>query len=194
MVTTALLTLYAHIIIAFIIESSDLTFQSTSSKPPTASTSTTPISTSTLVNPCNGICAQNTNPLQIDKDGSVFSFGGSFFEGEIPAPSELRKRDLIQPVEALKGAVNVLQLPVKADDATAEPTEGEDSYVIKGTSGAEREPKAQLMYLQQDGQLKLTYRVETDVLSNWLLTYVDASTKEEVHAVVDWAADASYQV
>ena len=189
-----MLTLYAHIIIAFIIESSDLTFQSTSSKPPTASTSTTPISTSTLVNPCNGFCAQNTNPLQIDKDGSVFSFGGSFFEGEIPAPSELRKRDLIQPVEALKGAVNVLQLPVKADDATAEPTEGEDSYVIKGTSGAEREPKAQLMYLQQDGQLKLTYRVETDVLSNWLLTYVDASTKEEVHAVVDWAADASYQV
>jgi extracellular elastinolytic metalloproteinase len=101
---------------------------------------------------------------------------------------------LIQPVEALKGAVSVLQLPVKADDATAEPAEGEDSYVIKGTSGAEREPKAQLMYLQQDGQLKLTYRVETDVLSNWLLTYVDANTKEEVHAVVDWAADASYSV
>lgn len=50
------------------------------------------------------------------------------------------------------------------------------------------------MYLQQDGQLKLTYRVETDILSNWLLTYVDANTKEEVHAVVDWAADASYSV
>jgi extracellular elastinolytic metalloproteinase len=153
-----------------------------------------PISTLTLVNQRKGFDAHDTNTLQIDKDGSVFSYGGSFFEGEIPAPSELRKRDLIQPVEALQGAVSVLQLPVKADAATAEPTEGDDSYVIKGTSGAEKDPKAQLMYLQQDGQLKLTYRVETDILSNWLLTYVDANTKEEVHAVVDWAADASYSV
>lgn len=132
--------------------------------------------------------------MQVDKDGSIFSFGGSFYEGEIPAPSELRKRDLIQPVEALKGAVSVLQLPVEADAATAEPAEGEDSYVIKGTSGAEKDPKAQLMYLQSDGQLKLTFRVETDILSNWLLTYVDANKNDEVHAVVDWSADASYQV
>lgn len=101
---------------------------------------------------------------------------------------------MIQPVDALKAAANVLQLPVKADAATAEPAEGEDSYVLKGTSGAEKDPKAQLMYLQQDGQLKLTFRVETDILSNWLLSYVDATTGEDVHAVVDWSADASYQV
>jgi extracellular elastinolytic metalloproteinase len=132
--------------------------------------------------------------LQVDKDGSIFSFGNSFYEGEIPTPSELRKRDLIQPVEALQGAVAALQLPVKADAATAVPAEGDDSYVFKGTSGAQKDPKAQLMYLQQDGQLKLTFRVETDILSNWLLSYVDASTKEEIHAVVDWSADASYQV
>lgn len=123
------------------------------------------------------------NNVQVDKDGNIFSFGGSFYEGEIPAPSELRKRDLIDPVEALKGAVNTLQLPVEADKATAEPTDVEDSYVLKGTSGAEKDPKAQLMYIQQDGQLKLTFRVETDILSNWLLSYVDASNKD-VHAVV----------
>lgn len=123
------------------------------------------------------------NNMQVDKDGNIFSFGGSFYEGEIPAPSELRKRDLIDPVEALKGAVNTLQLPVEADKATAEPTDVEDSYVLKGTSGAEKDPKAQLMYIQQDGQLKLTFRVETDILSNWLLSYVDASNKD-VHAVV----------
>jgi extracellular elastinolytic metalloproteinase len=134
-----------------------------------------------------------TNSVQVDKDGNIFSFGGSFYEGEIPAPSELRKRDLIDPVEALKGAVNTLQLPVEAEEATAEPTDVEDSYVLRGTSGAEKDPKAQLMYIQQDGQLKLTFRVETDILSNWLLSYVDANTKD-VHAVVDWSADASYSV
>jgi extracellular elastinolytic metalloproteinase len=133
------------------------------------------------------------NNWQVDKDGNIFSFGGSFYEGEIPAPSELRKRDLIDPVEALKGAASALQLPVKADEATAEPTDVEDSYVLRGTSGAEKDPKAQLMYIQQDGQLKLTFRVETDILSNWLLSYVDANTKD-VHAVVDWSADASYSV
>jgi extracellular elastinolytic metalloproteinase len=146
----------------------------------------------TLVNSLQFLNGLDANRPQVAKDGSIFSFGGSFYEGEIP--SELRKRDLIQPVEALKSAVTVLQLPVEADKATAEPAEGDDSYILKGTSGAEKDPKAQLMYLQQDGQLKLTFRVETDILSNWLLTYVDAATKDEVHAVVDWAADASYQV
>jgi extracellular elastinolytic metalloproteinase len=100
---------------------------------------------------------------------------------------------LIDPVEALKGAASVLQLPVEAEDATAEPTDVEDSYVLRGTTGAQKDPKAQLMYIQQDGQLKLTFRVETDILSNWLLSYVDADTKD-IHAVVDWSADASYQV
>jgi hypothetical protein len=194
LVLTVLLTLYALFTVAPRIDTNDLTFTSTSSRPPTDWTSTTPISTLTLVNSSQRFGERSTDRSQIDKDGSVFSFGGSVYEGEIPAPSELRKRDLIQPVEALQGAIAVLQLPVEADAATAEPAEADDSYVIKGTSGAEKDPKAQLMYLQQDGQLRLTFRVETDILSNWLLTYVDASTKEEVHAVVDWSADASYQV
>lgn len=40
----------------------------------------------------------------------------------------------------------------------------------------------------------LTWRVEIDILSNWLLSYVDANSNEEVHGVVDYAADSSYQV
>lgn len=102
---------------------------------------------------------------------------------------------MIEPVEALKAASNVLQLSVEADSASAEPTEGDEAYVIKGTSGAVRDPKAQLMYLQTpEGQLLLTWRIETDIASNWLLTYVDAKSDEDVHAVVDWSADASYSV
>lgn len=141
------------------------------------------------------ITQADANILQVDKDGEIFSFGGSFYEGTIPELSTLRKRDVIEPVEALQTASNVLQLPVEADSASAEPVEGEESYVIKGTSGALKDPKAQLMYLQTpEGQLILTWRVETDISSNWLLTYVDANSKEEVHGVVDWAADASYSV
>jgi extracellular elastinolytic metalloproteinase len=50
------------------------------------------------------------------------------------------------------------------------------------------------VYLIKDGKLVLTWRVETDIMSNWLLTYVDAATNEEIHGVVDYSADATYQV
>lgn len=132
---------------------------------------------------------------QVDKDGSIFSYGSSFYDGEIPDASQLTKREVAEPVAALKGATDILQLPIDADAATAESVDSDKAYVLKGTSGAVKDPEARLVYFQtaSDG-LKLTWRVETDILSNWLLTYVDATTNDQVHAVVDYSADASYQV
>ena len=113
----------------------------------------------------------------------------------IPEATQLTKREVAEPVDALKGATSMLQLPIEADAATAESTDGDKAFVFKGTSGAVKDPEARLVYFQTaaDG-LKLTWRVETDILSNWLLTYVDATTNDQVHAVVDYSADASYQV
>jgi extracellular elastinolytic metalloproteinase len=46
-----------------------------------------------------------------------------------------------------------------------------------------------------DGELALTWRVETDIVDNWLLTYVDAKANSEIHGVVDYVADlATYKV
>ena len=96
---------------------------------------------------------------------------------------------------ALEGATNVLQLPVTAEGVTAEATDGQETYTLKGTSGAVKDPEARLVYFQKpDNTITLTWRVETDIMSNWLLTYVDAASKEQVHGVVDYSADASYQV
>lgn len=98
-------------------------------------------------------------------------------------------------MDALKAATDILQLPVKAEQASAETAEGKESFTLKGTSGAVKDPQAKLMYLvKADGTLALTWRVETDILSNWLLTYVDAASNAEVHGVVDYSADAVYQV
>lgn len=89
----------------------------------------------------------------------------------------------------------MLQLPVAAGQATSQPKEGKETFTIKNTSGAVKEPEARLVYLQTaEGSLALTWRVETDILSNWLLTYVDAKSGEQVHAVVDYSADATYEV
>ena len=144
---------------------------------------------------------QTANDLDIDnadfnvnigRDGEVFSFGNSFYKGD--APSALRKRDAVEPVNALKTAVNTLQLPVNADKATAE-SKGDDAFTFKETSGAVSEPSARLVYVQTaQGNLALAWRIETDVNTNWLLTYVDAENGEQIHHVVDYAADATYEV
>lgn len=108
----------------------------------------------------------------------------------------MRKRDFSDPTNALKGAVNILGLPVQADGATAVAQEGTEKYTLKGTTGAVSDPKAHLVYLVKgDGTLALTWRVETDVMDNWLLTYIDAKTNEEIHGVVDYVSDfATLQV
>lgn len=125
----------------------------------------------------------------------VFSFGNSFYEGDIPAAPSTSKRDRVEPAEALKAAVSVLSLPIVADSAVSEPKDGKDVFAIKQTTGAVSEPEARLVYVQTtEGKLALAWRVETDIMSNWLLTYVDAATGSQVHAVVDYSADASYQV
>ena len=123
---------------------------------------------------------------QIGRDGSVFSYGNSFYEGDVPAPSDLSKRDQVDPADALKGAVNALQLPVTAEKAKAQPKAGKEVFAIKNTKGAVKEPEARLVYLQTaEKKLVLTWRVETDILDNWLLSYVDAKNGEDVHAVVE---------
>jgi extracellular elastinolytic metalloproteinase len=115
--------------------------------------------------------------------------------GDIASAPDLKKRDEVDPADALKGAVNVLQLPVQADQATAEPKGGKGTYAIKNTRGAIQEPEAQLVYIHtSEGELALTWKVETDIWTNWLLSYVDAHDPEKVHAVVDYSAAATYEV
>lgn len=105
------------------------------------------------------------------------------------------KRAFSDPVKALKGAVKALNLPVKSDNAKAKTAAGKEAFEFMGTTGALSAPKANLVYLQkEDGSLALTWKVETDVGDNWLLTYVDAHNSETVHNVVDYVASAEYKV
>lgn len=133
---------------------------------------------------------------QIGKDGEVFSFGNSFYAGEIPEEKPLTKRDFEDPVSALQSTAEILDLPVKAAEASAEAKDETETYTLTGTTGAVSDPIAKLVYLvQQDGSLVLTWRVETDIMDNWLLTYIDAKTGQDIHGVVDYVADlASYNV
>ncbi|KAI0191948.1 fungalysin metallopeptidase [Xylaria flabelliformis] len=132
--------------------------------------------------------------VNIRPDGTVFSYGNSFFQGKIPAENPLQKREFSEPTQALEQATSVLDIPVTGQ-ATAVATEDAKTFTLKGTSGAQKDPEARMVYfVKSDGELALTWRVETDVLDNWLLSYVDANTNEEIHGVVDWVQDAKLRV
>ncbi|KAK2749929.1 Extracellular metalloproteinase 9 [Myotisia sp. PD_48] len=133
--------------------------------------------------------------VNIDEDGKVFSYGNSFYTGKIPKSNPLLKRDFSDPVAALKGASESLNLQVTSKNAKATPAKEAESFVIKGTSGALSDPKAVLMYfIKGDGRLALTWRVETDIGDNWLLSFVDAKDNKNIHGVVDYVASAEFQV
>lgn len=109
--------------------------------------------------------------------------------------SPLKKRDHIDAVAALSGVSSTLALPISAAGAVAVPQESTEHYVIEGSSGAHSDPKAQLVYFQnEDSTLSLAWRVETDIVDNWLQTYVDAKSGKEVFGVVDFVSDAAYNV
>ncbi|GAW13838.1 hypothetical protein ANO14919_032280 [Xylariales sp. No.14919] len=143
----------------------------------------------------NGLDIDNADfNVNIAPDGTIFSYGNSFFQGSVPAESPLHKRGSSEAPQALEKAVAMLDIPVSGK-ATAEATDGTETYTLKGTSGAQKDPEARLVYLvKSNGELALTWRVETDVLDNWLLSYVDAKSMEEIHGVVDWVQDAKLRV
>jgi extracellular elastinolytic metalloproteinase len=130
----------------------------------------------------------------VAKNGSIFSYGSSFFSGTIPSPEPIAKTDSVDPVKALSSVNDVLGLSISSGSARAE-SQGADKYVIKGTQGANQDPKAQLVYFQTPkNELVLTWRVETDIYTNWLLSYANTANTAEILGVVDYTADATYHV
>lgn len=125
----------------------------------------------------------------------MFSFGNSFYTGDIPSENPLKKRDQIDPVAALRGVSDSLDLSIATTKASAKAETTAEHYIIEGSTGAYQDPKARLVYFQTpEGTLSLTWRVETDLLDDWILSYVDAKSGEEVFGVVNYVADATYKV
>ncbi|KAL7275605.1 hypothetical protein RUND412_001437 [Rhizina undulata] len=146
----------------------------------------------------NGLDIENAQVnVNVKKDGNVLSSGSSFMPGKISAPAPVKRQQLLDPLEALKGTVSALQLPLKVDSAEAVPETslvGGQSFVIIGTEGAVSEPRANLAYFQTPEGLKLVWKIETDLGENWLISYANAQEKGDIISVVDYVADAVYQV
>ncbi|KAF2711882.1 extracellular metallo proteinase MEP [Pleomassaria siparia CBS 279.74] len=152
----------------------------------------------------NGIDVDNAQfNVNIGKDGQIFSYGNSFYKGELPSASKLRKRSShFDALAAFKAAVDYLDLEITCDKADVEATEHEHTYRITGAQGVQDDPEAELVYIQTwNGRLSLAWRVETNLQNHpsWLLTYVDANNIKKIHAVADYVSQAitpkpTYQV
>lgn len=74
-------------------------------------------------------------------------------------------------------------------------TETAKSHTITGTTGAQQDPEAELVYfIKRDGSLALTWRVETKLEDEWLFSYVDAENESAVLGVIDFISFATYEV
>jgi extracellular elastinolytic metalloproteinase len=136
---------------------------------------------------------------QIDKDGHVFSYGNSFYTGDVPEQTPLQKRDsIISPVEALGVVKETLELSIEIPgDSEAEPVADEiDTYTVNGVSSAISDPKAKLVYLiKPDGNLALAWRVETELDETKYSSYVDVDAETpKVVAVQDHVDWFTYEV
>ncbi|KAL7272400.1 hypothetical protein RUND412_004795 [Rhizina undulata] len=146
----------------------------------------------------NGLDTENTQAnANVKKDETVLSSGSSFMPGEISAPAPVGIQQLLDPLEALKGAVSALKLPLKEDLAEAVPESSSDgassqSFVIMGTEGAVSEPRANLAYFQMSEGLKLVWKIETYLDEKWLVIYANAQEKGDIIGVIDYVADAAH--
>ncbi|KAH0428486.1 elastinolytic metalloproteinase mep [Colletotrichum camelliae] len=128
-------------------------------------------------------------------DGTILSFGSSF-SSQTPETPSISKRTgpATTPLAAFQTAVQLLDLPITGVASIAESVDNSGTYVIQGVEGAVSNPLVKLAYVQVNGSVALAWRVETDIGTNWLYTYIDATTGKEISGVIDYTNTATYEV
>lgn len=126
----------------------------------------------------------------------MLSFGHSF-HSESPDTLKKSRRDesTISPLTAFESAVKLLDLPISGvANAVAEKVDGAgESYTIKQVEGSVADPTAKLVYVTKDTSLVRAWRIETDIGSNWLVSYIDAASGNKVTGVTEHTNTATYE-
>lgn len=126
----------------------------------------------------------------------MLSFGHSFHV-DSPGPLKTTRRDesTITPLAAFESAVKLLDLPIRGvAGAVAEQMDGAgESYTIKQGEGGVADPTAKLVYVTKEDSLTLAWRIETDTGSDWLVSYIDAASDNEVTGITEYTNTATYE-
>ncbi|KAG6353737.1 hypothetical protein INS49_005446 [Diaporthe citri] len=123
--------------------------------------------------------------INILENGTVLSFGHSFHMDSLtPLQIVRRAESTITPLAAFESAVKLLDLIAEVEGPG-------ESYTIKQVEGFVASPTAKLVYVTRDSEVDLAWRIETDIGSNWLISYVDAASGNEIAGVIDYTNTAS---
>lgn len=126
----------------------------------------------------------------------MLSFGHSF---HVNSPdtlkTERRDESAITPLAAFESAVELLDLPISGvAGALAERVDGAgESYTIRQIEGSVADPTARLVYVTKKDLLTLAWRIETDTGLDWLVSYIDAASGNEVTGVTEYTNTATYE-
>lgn len=126
----------------------------------------------------------------------MLSLGHSFHMDSLsPVKIVNRVESTITPLAAFESAVKLLDLPIRGiSGAVAEKMEGPgESFTIKEVEGFVANPTAKLVYVSRDNSLVLAWRIETDIGSNWLISYVDAASGTKIAGVTEYTNMATYE-
>lgn len=130
------------------------------------------------------------------ENGTLLSYGHSFHSDAPPTSRVARKSEItVTPLEAFENAVKLLKLPIEGvAGAAVEKIDGLfESYTIKLTKGCVADPTAKLVYINRNASLILTWRIETDFVSDWVMSYIDAASGNEVVGAVEHTNSATYE-
>lgn len=126
----------------------------------------------------------------------MLSFGHSFHvDFSDPLKTARRDESTITPLAAFESAVELLDLPIRGvAGALAERVDGAgESYTIKQVEGSVADPMAKLVYVTKEDSLTLAWRIETDTGSDWLVSYINAASGNEVTGVTEYTNTATYE-
>lgn len=89
----------------------------------------------------NGLDVENAQAnVNVKRDGSILSVGSSFVTEGLDVAAPVRRSLLLDPLEALKGVITAMDLPLNVNDATVVTESplvgGGQSFTFMGTEGA----------------------------------------------------------
>lgn len=141
------------------------------------------------------------SPIQINRDGEVFSYGGSFYTGSVPDAGEaarLLAAPGTGPINALNELSNVLGIQVQSQDSTVT-RENDNVFTIRGAEGFYDVPEAELVYVptEDNSNVVLAWRLRFDagheVAS--VTAHVDANDSTKIIDIVKTGKNvAEFQV
>ncbi|CCX32654.1 Similar to Extracellular metalloproteinase mep; acc. no. P46075 [Pyronema omphalodes CBS 100304] len=151
----------------------------------------------------NGLDIINAQGNVNIKNGKVVSSGNSLVNGKINAPAPVRRATIIDPLEALKGAIQKMGYDLDVTQAravqdgfsTMRTAGGAKNYRIEGAKGAVEDPKAELVYYQTaTGEVKLAWKLTTDLDESYMLTYANANVAGDILGAANLVSEAQYNV